>query len=280
MEKIKKITKGFSGEEKWLVHYEQKQCLYRQFDPQQYTQKKQEFSLLQQLFSTGTQTYEPLEIGPNYMITSFLEGLDAEDTIGTLTATEQYQVGVDASADLRRIHAIKAKENTWASYQKAKYERYRKTYHERGYTYDFMPAVEQFINAHLHLLNGRPTHLQHDDFHLPNLIIHNRHYAGVIDFGRFDWGDPVWDFVKLGLFSREHSIPFCIGLLEGYYDHHLPDDFWTLYTLYAGMLAFSSIIWADNIGQLQTTLPHVEQMIQDPHGFQHIIPSWFKSIKF
>lgn len=279
MKKIKKITKGFSGEEKWLVYYQQKRCLYRQFDTQQYTKKQQEFLLLQQLFSSGTHTYEPLELGSDYMITTFLEGIDAEELIVALTAKEQYQVGIDASADLRRIHQIKAEENTWASYQKAKYERYRKTYHERGYNYDFMPKVEQYIDAHLHLLNERPTHLQHDDFHLPNLIIHEHHYAGVIDFGRFDWGDPIWDFVKLGLFSAERSALFSIGLIEGYYAHQLPDDFWTLYTMYAGMLAFSSIIWADNIGQLQTTLPHVERMIQDHNGFQNVIPSWFKSTK-
>lgn len=277
MKKIKKITKGFSGEEKWLVHYQQRLCLYRQFDSEHYAKKQQEFSLLQQLFSSGTRTYEPLEIGPNYMITTFLEGIDAEDAIATLTAAEQYQVGMDASADLRRIHAIEANENTWASYQKAKYERYRKTYHERGYDYDFMSAVEQFIDSHLHLLNERPTHLQHDDFHLPNLIIQQQHYAGVIDFGRFDWGDPIWDFVKLGLFSSAYSTSFCTGLIEGYYNHQLPENFWTLYTLYAGMLAFSSIVWSDNIGQLQTTLPHVERMIQDHNGFQSIVPSWFKS---
>lgn len=48
------------------------------------------------------------------------------------------------------------------------------------------------------LLKGRPNTFQHDDFHPSNILIHNRNFSGIIDFGRMDWGDPIHDLQKLG----------------------------------------------------------------------------------
>lgn len=54
-----------------------------------------------------------------------------------------------------------------------------------------------YIERHLACLEGRPNQFLHDDFHVGNLIVRDGTYAGVIDFNRYDWGDPVHEFVKL-----------------------------------------------------------------------------------
>ncbi|MCE7792052.1 aminoglycoside phosphotransferase family protein [Salipaludibacillus sp. CUR1] len=37
-------------------------------------------------------------------------------------------------------------------------------------------------------MKQRPNLFQHDDFHLGNIIVNNKKFAGVIDFNRYDWG--------------------------------------------------------------------------------------------
>lgn len=65
---------------------------------------------------------------------------------------------------------------------------------------------------------NRPNRFQHDDFHPSNILVQSNSYAGTIDFNRYDWGDPFHDFFKIAYFSREISIPFSIGQIDGYFD--------------------------------------------------------------
>jgi aminoglycoside phosphotransferase (APT) family kinase protein len=64
-------------------------------------------------------------------------------------------------------------------------------------------------------LKNRPNQFQHDDFHLKNIIVQDKHYVGVIDFNGYDWGDPLHDLVKVALFSREVSILIPRGKFSG-----------------------------------------------------------------
>jgi aminoglycoside phosphotransferase (APT) family kinase protein len=66
----------------------------------------------------------------------------------------------------------------------------------------------EFIEKNERYIKNRPNLFQHDDFHAGNIIVKENRYAGVIDFNRYDWGDPIHEFYKLALFSREVSIPF------------------------------------------------------------------------
>ncbi|SYX83066.1 aminoglycoside phosphotransferase family protein [Paenibacillus alvei] len=82
-----------------------------------------------------------------------------------------------------------------------------------------------FIEDNLQLMRHRPNLFQHDDFHVGNLIIKDNQLSGVIDFNRFDWGDPIHEFLKVGMFSSE------------------------LYTLYLSMCLISSIVWISKVNQ-------------------------------
>ena len=44
-----------------------------------------------------------------------------------------------------------------------------------------------------------------------NLIVNGGRLSGIIDFNRYDWGDPVHDFVKTAYFSSAESVPFSAG---------------------------------------------------------------------
>jgi aminoglycoside phosphotransferase (APT) family kinase protein len=85
---------------------------------------------------------------------------------------------------------------------------------------------------------------QHDDFHPANLIAHDGRLCGVIDFDRYDWGDPVEEFYKLAYFGVPLSLTFAHGQVHGYLQAGPVPNFWRRYTLYTAMSVNSSLAWA------------------------------------
>lgn len=97
------ISKGFSADEKYVALNGEEQVLVRLFEGKFQEKKQQEFELLRELERLGANTIRAIEIGNGYMVTSFIEGEDAEDVIASLSTEQQYAVGRDASYDLRKI---------------------------------------------------------------------------------------------------------------------------------------------------------------------------------
>ncbi|MCY9549947.1 aminoglycoside phosphotransferase family protein [Lysinibacillus xylanilyticus] len=139
--------------------------------------------------------------------------------------------------------------------------------------------ILQFIDNHMLLMENRPNIFQHDDHHPSNLIAQEGKLKGIIDFGRYDWGDPIHEFLKIGIFTRNISVPFSIGQIKGYFNGKEPsDEFWTLYSLYLAMCVFSTIVWT-----LKTIPEDMDNMrnkinifLVDHQYFKNVKPSGYK----
>jgi aminoglycoside phosphotransferase (APT) family kinase protein len=270
------ITKGFSEDQKYVVQDGNAKVVIRLFEGNQ-ERRDFEFQILRKLEQLGAKTLRAISIEEGKMVTSFIEGSDAEDVIETLSEEEQYAIGWEASQDLLKIHSIVAEENTWYDYQLAKYKRYVKQYQELPMKVAGDDQIIRFIEERIPLMKDRPSVLQHDDFHLSNLIVHKGKYAGAIDFGRFDWGDPIFDFIKLGMFSAEQCVPFAVGMIGGYHNGKPPQSFWELYALYLAMSVFSAIVWGHRQGNEEVMLRHIERFSRDHEGFTKSVPAWYKA---
>ena len=71
----------------------------------------------------------------------------------------------------------------------------------------------------------------------------------MIDFNRWEVGDPYKEFYKLESFARELSIPYCIGQIQAYFDDNIPEDFWSILAVYVAHASLFSIKWAEKFGQ-------------------------------
>lgn len=106
----------------------------------------------------------------------------------------------------------------------------------------------------------------------------NESFSGVIDFNRCDWGDPIHEFLKLGHFSSEISIPFSIGQIRGYFNGKDPDvEFWQLYSLHLAISLTSFIAWtkAVNPSEMPRTMNIIERVLEDHDFFEKIVPKWY-----
>ncbi|GIP32804.1 aminoglycoside phosphotransferase family protein [Paenibacillus sp. J2TS4] len=284
---ISPIHKGYSSDHKYCVSFQDGwKYLLRMFDLKQREAKKAEFDVLQKMELYSVKCSKPIEfgsvepLGKGYMLLSYIEGEDAEEHIGKLPEEVQYKIGADAGIELLKMHQCPAPEpvSGWFDRKYKKHRRYMDQYHACGYKLKEDSKLQSFIDDHIELMKYRPNVFQHDDFHVGNLIIKDQQLAGVIDFNSYDWGDPIHEFLKVGFFSSEVSIPFAIGQMTGYHKGGQPDErFWTLYSLYLAMSIYSSIVWILKVKpeELDSMLEKIYRVLEDHNGFESVKPKWY-----
>ncbi|WP_233208640.1 aminoglycoside phosphotransferase family protein [Planomicrobium sp. MB-3u-38] len=288
-EKIIQIKKGYSSDEKYLIHMpdDQGKLFLRIYKPEQLDAKKSEYALLEKMQDYGVASLKPIAIGKTmekgYMITSYIEGNDAGEEISAYSEQEQYDLGIAAGKELKKMHQYAAPETIapWHSRKIEKHRKYLDAYLSCGIKVKNDKQIMDFIDENIHLMEQRPNLFQHDDFHLGNLIVKNKKLAGVIDFDRYDWGDPIHEFLKIGIFSRGISVPFSRGQIKGYFQGEEPgEEFWRLYSLYMAMCVFSSVIWTLNTIPEETNdmLQKIDTFLDDHDYFSRLQPKWYNKL--
>ncbi|MFA1820180.1 aminoglycoside phosphotransferase family protein [Virgibacillus oceani] len=286
---IIRIRKGFSSDEKYLIHMNDKRLLLRMFKPDDLKQKKQEYCIQEKMRDLHINCSRPVSVGEvgdcGYMLTTYIDGIDAEEEINKYTEKNQFDIGFTAGKELKKMHQLAAPNHvtSWYSRKVKKHKNYIDAYLESGVKVKNDQKIMEYIEKNIHLMKQRPNLFQHDDFHLGNIIVKDKKFAGVIDFNRYDWGDPYHEFLKIGIFSREISIPFSIGQIRGYFNHEEPNKyFWRLYSLYLAMCVFSTVVWSlkfdpDNINDM---LDRMYLFLDDHDYFSQVQPRWYETMKF
>lgn len=284
---IQALSKGYSSDWKYIVTDElDKKYVLRLMDIKLYERKKEEFELLQKLQLSLVKCSKPVELGKIeefgfcFNIMTYMDGVDAKECLPYLSEQQQYELGREAGRELFHIHMLPAPPNVESWYIRSikKHNRYLEHYKNYNMSFENMERVIHFIEQNKIYLEDRPNQFQHDDFHLGNIILNNKRYEGLIDFNNFDWGDPWHDFMKIPIASRVESVPFSIGQIHGYFNHNVPDEFWRIYSIYAAMLCFSSIVWSikSSPEQLEKFSERINLLLKDHLFFEELKPSWYK----
>lgn len=283
---VEPIHKGYSGDKKFLVHTKNdKELLLKIFDLNEYDRKHDEFNLLRQMEKLGVNGSKPVEIGKlstaGYMLLTYIDGTDAADELPRYSENEQYAIGMEAGEELRKINQLSAPPgiSSWFERKAAKHQRYIRQYRDCGVSVRNDEKIMSFIDRNIGCMEKRPNMFQHDDFHVGNLIVKDKRLSGVIDYNRYDWGDPVHEFLKVGIFSREISVPFSIGQIHGYFQGGEPPEmFWRLYSLYAAMSVFSSVVWTLKAAPdtLREMMEKIEMVLEDHDDFDRMKPGWYQ----
>jgi aminoglycoside phosphotransferase (APT) family kinase protein len=221
-----------------------------------------------------------------YLILDYICGADGEEALPGLSRKEQYELGLDAGRELRNLHGMNAPhfDHPWHERYSAKYARKCAIFDEMKVNPGIidLKRISRFISGNSCHLECRRESFLHDDFHPANLIIGDGRLKGIIDFARYDWGDPVHDFVKLAYFSSDVSIPFAVGQIDGYNDGDVPGEFWKKYSLYSAMTIIPDIVWSfwysrekGSPEQVERMWKRVNRVYLDHDGFSSGIPRWY-----
>ena len=237
---------------------------------------------MQQVASLGIPMCFPMEFGVCdegvYSIQSWIDGVDAEKMISTMSPQKQYAYGLDAGRILSEIHSIPAPADTpaWEPRFNAKIDRKIAMYESCPLQYDGGEAFLQYLAANRDLLQSRPQTYQHGDYHIGNMMITRAGVLTVIDFDKDDYGDPWEEFNRI-VWSAQAAPHFASGMVDGYFGGNVPLEFWKLLALYISSNTIGSLPWAIPFGEKEIAVMRAQaaQVLGWYDHMKNVVPSWY-----
>jgi aminoglycoside phosphotransferase (APT) family kinase protein len=280
------IQKGWSEDKKYCVTDEKGEKFLLRVSPmEQYDRKKREYRLMEQVAALGVPMCKPVAFGTAeegvYSVQTWIDGVDAEENIHRFTEEEQYAYGFEAGRILKEMHKIPAPKDRedWETYFNRKIDRKIKMYEECPIKYKNGQAFLDYIAGHRALLSGRPQTYQHGDYHIGNMMIGKDQKLYIIDFNRYDFGDPWEEFNRI-VWCAQAAPFFATGMVNGYFHNAVPMQFWKLLALYISSNTLSSVPWAIPFGetQIQVMMTQAEEILRWYDNMTRPIPTWYKGV--
>lgn len=285
-ETIEKISKGWSSDSKYFIKTKDgKRLLLRISDIGQYEAKKKEYEIVKKYAKLGFPMSLPIDFGicnngkNVYMLLTWLEGEDLEEVLADLPESEQYRLGREAGKILKKIHSLDVEaEDLPKDTKKAKKLLQLSRYEESQVRIEGDETAIHYVKENIDLIWKQKLVYMHGDYHPGNLIYTKEGSIGVIDFNRWEVGDPYEEFYKLQSFGIENSVPYCIGQIEGYFNDRIPEDFWSTLAVYVAHASLYSIKWAEKFGQddINGMVERCRRAFDDYENFQRYIPKWYR----
>jgi len=284
---IRQINKGFSSDSKYYIKTkDDKEFFLRLSDISLYNKKKEEHEIIKLMKHIEISSLQEVDFGVCnngknvYMLQTWINGVALESVLPTLSGDNQYKLGIEGGRILKKIHSIKSREDIdWYSVRVKKYLSSYEKYKQHGIEYKYENQINEYVNLNVHLLKNIGVSLVHGDYHVGNMILNSKENITIIDYDRIDWKAPIEDFYKLGVFSRNISVPFSRGQIDGYTDNNPSVEFWEMYCLSMAMTSFLSLLWgkirSEDMYNYRKKL--CDTLVEDHNCFKEIIPRWYRS---
>ncbi|AVB76304.1 aminoglycoside phosphotransferase (APT) family kinase protein [Methanococcus maripaludis] len=284
---IEEVNKGWSEDKKYHIITKNKEnLLLRISDIKFYERKQKEYDILLELSKLDFEMSKPVDFGicesGVYMLLTWVEGEDLETAILKKNTMEQYNLGIKSGKILKKIHSLNISSNldSWEKRFNKKIGMKIKAYLECPLKYENGEVFIEYINRNRHLLKDIRSTLQHGDYHVGNMILTNNDDIAIIDFNRYDFGDPYEEFNRI-IWDVEVSKPFAVGKLDGYFNGNIPEKFFQLLALYISVNTISSLPWAIPFGEEQINImtEQAAKALIDYDYFNTAIPKWYTDSK-
>lgn len=284
-ESIEKIAKGWSTDTKYLIRTKLGELLLlRVSDLQQYDMKKKEYEIIEKYSKLGFPMSSPIDFGTCnngqnvYMLLTWVEGKDLEEVLSDISEEEQYKLGREAGRILKKIHSITVAPEDIPQYTKKPKKLFQLSLYEESQVRIAGDEIAlNYVKENIDLIWQQKPVYMHGDYHPGNLIYTNEGTIGVIDFNRWEIGDPYEEFYKLESFGIEHSIPYCVGQIDAYFEDRVPEEFWITLAVYVAHASLYSIKWAEKFGQeeIDGMVARCRKAFEDYDDFKRYIPKWY-----
>jgi aminoglycoside phosphotransferase (APT) family kinase protein len=281
-----KVNKGWSNDTKYKVILGQEPYLLRVSPIRLKDKIAKLFDIMYQLDKYSVPICSPIKMsvvdGDIHALYSWIDGHDLNDMIDDFDENEQYQLGIVSGNHLRTIHRIEVPNHLepWSNRFNKKIDSKIKKYRESNLKVDEIELFIHYVNQKRYLLNDRPQCFQHGDYHVGNFMINDSNELKIIDFDRYDFGDPWEEFNRI-VWSAQKAPTFASGMIDGYFEQQVPDTFWELLLLYISNNTISSLVWGLEISEAEYQVM-VHQMHEILQWYDHLkisIPKWYKTKK-
>ena len=249
---VEPLTKGWSKDKKYILTSKDKKYLLRLSNISLYNKKKEQFELLKKIEKLDINCSRPVEFGKLdeeniYMIITYLEGESCEDVLPRLTNEEAYKLGIEAGQVLQKLHNIPVDTSnmSWKEKYKEKIPRKIKALKECKYKLPLEDFLIDYFISKSYLMEDRPLKFSHGDFHAGNMIVH-KGKIGIIDFDKNTISDS-YDELKPFCWNVFKSEYFETGLINGYFNNKIPEDFFKILKYYSVESLISQLLGQFNL---------------------------------
>lgn len=277
------LTKGWSTDRKYKVQLEDGRLgLLRIAERPAYAAKRLEFQLVENLFGLGLPVADPIAFWADaksvHSLYEWIEGQDMNEVASSLSESVLYDLGCQSGQFLRTLHTlpIDQSQRDWNNYYQAKIDNKLVAYQAASHSYPNGQAMIDFVQANRHLLAGRPIAYHHGDFHTGNFLRSQDGRLKILDFDRYDIGDPWEEFNRL-IFTADLSPAFARGQVDAYFAGAIPEEFWRLLALYLTVNSLGALSWAARVDPLQIPLmkEQADAVWTWYQGYSRLQPSWY-----
>lgn len=281
--KLEPVEYGWSGDKKYHAwdadgkEYFLRVCAPEKEDLLRKAQELQQGALDLGLPVTAPRGLERREDGV-YAWEEWLLGQMLDSVLPSLPQEKQRSLGVDAGKILKRLHSFPAPEGVedWEERFNHKIDRKIRQYRECPLRYENGDAFLRYLEENRGCLAGRPQCRQHGDYHVGNMMLSGGRLF-IIDFDRFDWGDPWEEFNRI-VWCAQASPAFASGMVQGYFHGEPPRQFWELLALYIACNALSSLPWAIPFGEqeINTMRSQAAEILSWYDNMKSVVPHWYR----
>ena len=253
--------------------------------PSLYTKKKEQYELLKKIesldiYCSRAIEFGTLENGDVFILLSYLEGQSAEDVLPNLSNEEAYSLGIEAGKALQKLHSIpiKISNTSWKEKYYEKMPRKIKALKECKYKLPLEDFLIEYYENKSYLMDDRPLKFSHGDYHAGNMIVHNGK-IGIIDFDKNTIADP-YDELKPFCWNVFKSEYFETGLINGYFNNEVPEEFFKILKYYSVESLISHLPWSVQFGEedIKTAYRVYDAMLEWWENFNLDIPTWYKGV--
>ncbi|XMB85998.1 aminoglycoside phosphotransferase family protein [Mycoplasmatota bacterium WC44] len=269
---------GYSFDEKYHF-YSNSHYTLKIYDISQSDSVKRKLKVMKKFLEMGVRCPEVICYGEVdnkcYSIVTFIEGETGQEIV-KYSNDLQYEVGLASGKELKIMHSLEYDESIDIyEFHKSKFERVYNEVKELGIKIEKEQIILDFIHDNLDLLRNRPTKILHGDYHLENSVYNNMGYVGCYDFNRMKVTDPIRDFERSSVFSREFSVPYVKGLFDGY---GFNKDNFKILKIYLALGIFNATLWTYKLfpDQIDHDNQLTKMILDDYNDFKLDVPKWYK----
>lgn len=276
------ILSGYSCDKKYRLRDEKGNAiLIREFEKDSPERVSEIFELMKLLDKHNIPMSKPVQciLSPEKRIIRqmWLPGKTLREFGQTASKIELASYGRRAGKLLKAIHSIPVSSDmAWNTYFSQQIDRKVKDYMSCGVQLQNDRALISYISRNMNLIKDRPLSLVHGDYHVDNMIVGDDGSLSIIDFDSCSFADPWKDFDRLFVCAAFSPI-FARELVTGYFDNHIPTQFWKVCSFYSACKILSWISWASRFddSRICVILDLAKNAMLWNNDFQMDRPAWF-----
>jgi serine/threonine-protein kinase len=215
-----------------------------------------------------------------YLMTRWVYGKPAPERLPEHHEAVQYLLGQETAVYISALHGCAAPTGPelWAEKVRQQIDQVQAACSADDKDFTSLRCLLQFVLDNAHIARQQPQCVLHGELTPANLIFSHESAVSLIDFEKWQFGDPLADLAPVITDFSCISSCFATGFLDCYFHYQTDVRTFRCLAFYAALRRLQQYVAACANGEAarQQAILDVRQLVQDYSGFSTVVPAWYK----